>query len=67
MTAFRLRQSACHQEIKLGSHLVKVLLKKRNKLQIKNPDSANEISKRIAQLIKENRKALTTRKTGSGM
>ena len=47
--------------------LVKVLLKKRNKLQIKNPDSANEISKRIAQQIKENRKALTTHKTGSGM
>ena len=47
--------------------LVKVLLKKRNKLQIKNPDSANEISKRIAQLIKENRKALTARRTGSGM
>lgn len=48
--------------------LVKVFMKKRNKLQIKNLDSAKEISnigKRIAQLIQENQKALKAHRIGS--
>lgn len=48
--------------------LVKVFMKKRNKLQIKNLDSAKEISnisKRIAQLIQKNQKALKAHRIGS--
>lgn len=40
-------------------------MKKRNKLKIKNPDSAKEISKRITQLIKENQKALKAHRIAS--